>query len=502
MNGSYKKVNREKQLELFKHMLDQTVPYRIMVIYAHSGWGKSALISMLEDICASREVPSYTFHFRGNMYEDKEIVELIKDSLSNWLLLHGRGVSTTRTSGQKNSHPGRPWAELADFLREYPNERVCIFFDEMEEISNPETLSWLTAGLPNRIWNDSKLNSKVLLLITGDNKDRKLLPFARFDDLVYFQDYLEPFEPTHIRELFMSMGYEISPEEVEEDLSYLRTEYKPEPSPQQIHQYYKNILAKSKSAKRKVRPLSPIEDGVSQYLSRLQDLSDNISQDQALLKDYEDALRYEDSPRRRARYRQEAEQLRISMAAYQKEYDELQAKMAAKPPKQLGDVGIQLKEMNTKLNLLLAGQSAVQDDLGVLRAAVLDRFDVAEQTILGAVIERFDQSQLVTTQALIEAVEAGRIPETELQETLTAVRQVLVEIRQQEIAPSDATLASGVQHLSEVCDEPRLDVKHKLKITLPLIPLLLGYEGELELGSKMNLAVVWKRLATAVQGRL
>lgn len=61
---------------------------------------------------------------------------------------------------------------------------------------------------------------------------------------------------------------------------------------------------------------------------RLQQLNDNIQQDLELLKDYEDALRYEDDPRRRARYRREIEKLHESAARYKEEIVNLKAEVA------------------------------------------------------------------------------------------------------------------------------------------------------------------------------
>jgi hypothetical protein len=86
---------------------------------------------------------------------------------------------------------------------------------------------------------------------------------------------------------------------------------------------------------------------------RLQHLADNIHQDQGLLKDYEDALRYEDDPRRRARYRREIEQLHESVARYQREYSELEAQVAGEPSGKMRDIATQLQQMDTKLDALL-----------------------------------------------------------------------------------------------------------------------------------------------------
>ena len=49
---------------------------------------------------------------------------------------------------------------------------------------------------------------------------------------------------------------------------------------------------------------------------RLKDLDDNIKQDFALLKKYEDTSRFEDEPRRKAKYQREIEQLLESANRY------------------------------------------------------------------------------------------------------------------------------------------------------------------------------------------
>ena len=157
--------------------------------------------------------------------------------------------------------------------------------------------------------------------------------------------------------------------------------------------------------------------------------------------------------------------------------------------------------MDTKLDALLAGQTAIREGLSRLRQAVLARFDASEQTIIATVIERLDQGQLATVQAVLDALEAELVPIDELGETLVAVQHMLSEIQQQGVALPDSTLTSEqVKRLSEVVYAPKLDVKHKLKLTVPIIPAILSYEGEVELKSGLNLEAAWKRLVAGVRG--
>jgi hypothetical protein len=56
------------------------------------------------------------------------------------------------------------------------------------------------------------------------------------------------------------------------------------------------------------------------------------------------------------------------------------------------------------------------------------------------------------------------------------------------------------KNLSDVVDDPKLDVTHKLKVSIPIIPLILSYETEVELKSGLNLKAAWQRLKVRVRG--
>jgi hypothetical protein len=225
---------------------------------------------------------------------------------------------------------------------------------------------------------------------------------------------------------------------------------------------------------------------------RIQHLADNIQKDLDLLKDYEDTLRLEDDPRRRAKYRREIEQLRESAASYKKEYDELQIQITGKPTVAMQNVEAQLHQMDAKLDTLLV-------TLVNLRRTVLARFDASEQTIITTIVDRLNQEQLVNTQAVLDSIATRQFAENELHETLVAVRVTLNEIRQKETFLSDSHLTSEIEDLSDVVDAPELDVSHKLKITIPIIPFILSYEGEMALKSGMNLESAWQRLLSKVR---
>ncbi|MFM6080602.1 MAG: hypothetical protein ACKPCI_19180, partial [Dolichospermum sp.] len=54
--------------------------------------------------------------------------------------------------------------------------------------------------------------------------------------------------------------------------------------------------------------------------------------------------------------------------------------------------------------------------------------------------------------------------------------------------------------LVEIINYPELDFKHKLKVAIPLIPFILDYEGELELGTGINLKQALQALMMRLKG--
>ena len=233
---------------------------------------------------------------------------------------------------------------------------------------------------------------------------------------------------------------------------------------------------------------------------RIQQLANNIRKDMDLLEDYEDELRYETDPRRLARYRREIERQRESLTRYQREYDELRGQVTGEPSAEMRETEDILRHLNTKLDGLLSGQKFIQDDLKDFRKTLLARFDASEQTIISTIVQRLDQNQSATVQSILDVMDTQRVPENELQETLNVIQQALSEIKQKEAGYYDSQLLRDVGNLSEVVDDPRLDVNHKLKVSVPIIPLILSYETEVGLKSGLNLKAAWQRSKAWVRG--
>ncbi|BAY95741.1 MULTISPECIES: hypothetical protein [unclassified Tolypothrix] len=222
------------------------------------------------------------------------------------------------------------------------------------------------------------------------------------------------------------------------------------------------------------------------YEKRLKDLESNIDRDRELLKQYDDELAFASDPRAMGRYEREIERQRKSIDRYQQEYSELKQKLIDKEPTQVHDVGRQLQQMDDKINVLLSGQIAIYKK----QLQILDRYNASEKTIIGSITKELNQTQLVLTENLLQALDNNMVSEAEMQQMLAVLDERLPSL-----PPSQAAIAE------KIIKDPELDAKHKLKITLPIIPLLVEYEGELELGSGFNIKSAWQQLVTKLRRR-
>ena len=223
---------------------------------------------------------------------------------------------------------------------------------------------------------------------------------------------------------------------------------------------------------------------------RLQDLENNITQDLELLEECEEALRNEDKPRIKRYYRSEIERQKESVNDYEKQYSKLKQELADEPTAKIQIVEKQLQSLNDKVNVLLSSQLAIYQDLNHMRQKLLERYDEGEQAIITAIAQQLNESQLELTQKLLEAVEANQVSETEMQQMLTAIEE-----RIHSLPPSQATTAA------EIIRNPDLDARHRLKVSLPLVPLLVQYEVELELGASFNIKSAWGTLVNKLGGK-
>jgi hypothetical protein len=220
---------------------------------------------------------------------------------------------------------------------------------------------------------------------------------------------------------------------------------------------------------------------------RLQDLEDHVVQDLKLLKNYEDALRLEDDPRRQAKYGWEIDQIRCSATRYQEEANELRKQVLNEQTATMQILDERLDQIVSDLRLLKGGQIAILGRLDQSRQTLLNRYDVSQQRVIAVLTQQLNQSQLLMTQTLLDALEENQLTESEMNQMWA-----LLEERMIALPPSQSSI-------TEIVKDPQIDAKHKLKASVPIIPFILDYEGELELGTGFNIKTAWDKIKIMLQ---
>ena len=213
------------------------------------------------------------------------------------------------------------------------------------------------------------------------------------------------------------------------------------------------------------------------FQQRLTDLLDNITQDQKLLKEFEEQLTVEENPRTLKKYKKEIKRQQESINNYRQEYTELEQQLigTSAPQMQVVEnklhlVENQLQQIDAKLNIVLVNQDSL-----------LNRYQSSEQAILRVIIEQLNQTQLAFTENMLNAVAANQVSESEMLQMLAVLETRIPSL------PS-----SSQAEIAEIIKSPELDARHKITVTLPIVPFLINYEGELELGTGFNIKSAWE----------
>lgn len=151
-----------------------------------------------------------------------------------------------------------------------------------------------------------------------------------------------------------------------------------------------------------------------------------------------------------------------------------------------------------ELRDLFAGLQAqvqqVDHNLATGFRLTMARFDVTEQRILSPILARLDAHEAALLDKILDVLDVAAIGADELDRHLAAIDAALAEVNAMSATIADRQLVASAQQVAALASPLGLDVKHKLKLTIPIIPVLLSYEGAFELGSKLDLAAVWEWL--------
>jgi len=129
---------------------------------------------------------------------------------------------------------------------------------------------------------------------------------------------------------------------------------------------------------------------------------------------------------------------------------------------------------------------ADEQTMAQLKADLIARLDAAQYQVVTAVLKQLRAEQVQELQILLAGMDRIQLTQQRMSHWLATLRPALAEAGEKRLLPTPGA--------TDIVDAPGLSVAHKLKLMLPIIPFLLGYEGQIQLGSRMNLEMAWEWL--------
>ena len=214
--------------------------------------------------------------------------------------------------------------------------------------------------------------------------------------------------------------------------------------------------------------------GIIFFQQRVKDLEEHVAQAQALISGYEEDRDLAADRRTKARCEKAIKELKTSVRQYFEELEDLQRQLPNQDNELMGSVSDQLANIEYDLRVLMGGQ-----------VAILRKYDDSSNFIVAQIIDQLNQNQLRLTHSLLNSLEDNKVTKTEAEEALVLVERRLTSL---------TDIPSIPLELTQVIKNPNLDARHRLKVCIPIIPLLLDYEGEIELGTGLDFKALWNRI--------
>ncbi|MFN6478894.1 hypothetical protein [Nostoc sp. DedQUE07] len=218
---------------------------------------------------------------------------------------------------------------------------------------------------------------------------------------------------------------------------------------------------------------------------RLDTLKENITQILEQQKNWEKEFFLADgNPTQKDRCRERIRDLKSQFYEYNEEYEQLKQQAIADPSIRQS-ASEQLNRIEIGVQDLKYGQAVILGEIDQAVQVLLDRYDESQRSTVAEITSHLDKNQFQLLQVLLNILDSNTIPDAEIQ-SMTA----LIEKRLATLPPDQANVA-GITRAKKIAKDPSLDTKHRLKLFLPIIPIILSYEGEIELGAGANLPGVW-----------
>jgi len=237
------------------------------------------------------------------------------------------------------------------------------------------------------------------------------------------------------------------------------------------------------------------ENSTASSILQYQPLKEKLLTDQELVDDYENHRLSEKNFYGEIKSANEILRIKNAVAKHQDEYSILRdIPTSGHYDNLLKGLHEILKSLEWKIDLIIKEHLNLHDGLFKLQMTVVGHFEESEKNIIAAILEKLDRTQTELVRQMMEFIDKEKLSKDEMAGLLVEMEDVLKKIQGSLHANAENSPIKDTESiLGKICD-PKLDIRHRLKVTLPVIPFLLSYEGEIEEEIIMKLKNFLKKL--------
>ena len=128
------------------------------------------------------------------------------------------------------------------------------------------------------------------------------------------------------------------------------------------------------------------------------------------------------------------------------------------------------------------------------RVNISRQFIESEIERLALILENLDQFQVKETLSALKALDADKITAANMQQMVETAGQQIPNLNKSKFFQERKQLYTEAKKVSKILTDPQIETRHKIKLTLPFIPFILTYSGEIEFEGGVRLQALWKRI--------
>lgn len=153
-----------------------------------------------------------------------------------------------------------------------------------------------------------------------------------------------------------------------------------------------------------------------------------------------------------------------------------------------------LRQISESQEKILTRQDQTLEAIDSSRTEIMSRIESNFRDLAFVLLSRLNPQELQTTQAIVQSIDQKGLSDGEETELLNAIKEGTQELESKGLLLAKSSQVSkDVERLKPVWNSHDLATIGKLKLSIPLIPMILSYETELSVSVKQSLSTIWQR---------